>query len=112
MECILIFVTCSSEGEAKRISSKLLEEHLAACVSIVKHVESFFHWQGKVDQVDEVLLSIKTRHDLFDAVRHAVKELHSYDVPEIIAVNISDGNPEYLAWISESVTCIKPFFKK
>ena len=101
MECVVIFVTCKDGEEAKKISSKLLEEHLAACVNIVNQVQSFFHWEGKVEQADEVLLSIKTRHDLFDAVKHAVKGLHSYDVPEIIAIPIVEGDEDYLKWIKK-----------
>ena len=101
MECIVIFVTCKDEIEAQKISSKLLEEHLVACVNIVKHVKSLFHWEGNIEQADEVLLSIKTRRDLFDAVKHEVKELHSYDVPEVIAIPIVEGDEDYLNWIKK-----------
>ena len=101
MECIIIFVTCKDKEEAEKISLKLLEDHLVACVNIVDHVTSLFHWEGKIDRASEILLSIKTRHDLFDAVKHAVKDIHSYDVPEIIAIPIVEGDEDYLNWIKK-----------
>ena len=99
MECIIVFVTCKDADQAEKISSKLLEEHLAACVNIIDHVKSFFHWEGKIDNAEEVMMVIKTRRDLFDAVKHAVKELHSYKVPEIVAVPIVEGDDDYLNWV-------------
>ena len=96
---VIILVTCRNRKQAEAISEKLLEERLAACVNIIKHVESFFHWQKGIDRANEVLLMIKTRRALFDAVRRAVKDIHSYEVPEIIALPILEGDEEYLTWI-------------
>jgi len=99
---IVIFITASGEDEAARIARALVGEKLAACVNIVKNVRSIYSWQGKVEDASEVLMIAKTRKDLFDAVSVRVKELHSYDVPEIIALPIIAGSPEYLKWLNES----------
>ena len=107
MECIVIFVACKDKQEAQSISTKLLEEHLVACVNIIDSVSSLFHWKGKIEQADEVLLSIKTTRDLFDAVRHAVKQIHSYEVPEVIAIPIVEGDVDYLDWIKRETNIKK-----
>lgn len=100
---IVVLVTAKDTEEAQKISRKLLEGKLAACVNIVKGVRSLFWWQGKVDQADEALLVIKTQQERFPEIVSAVKSAHSYDVPEIIALPIIDGNKDYLTWIDESV---------
>lgn len=104
MECVVVFVTCKDEAEAEKISLKLLAQRQAACVNMLKHVRSIFCWDNNIDQADEVLLSIKTRHDLFDAVKHTVKEIHSYSVPEIIALPIVEGDRDYLDWINKETS--------
>jgi periplasmic divalent cation tolerance protein len=101
---ILVLVTCGSRKEARKIARALVGQCLAACVSeIGVPVASTYRWKGKVDSAKEFLLLIKTSKQRFAAVRDAVRELHSYDVPEIIALPITAGSRAYLDWIAESV---------
>lgn len=99
---LVVFVTAGSKEEAEKISSGLLKEKLAACVNIVKGVDSHFWWQGKLDKAKEALLIIKTRKSLFTRLVKKVKSLHSYKVPEIIALAVIAGHKPYLDWIHES----------
>jgi periplasmic divalent cation tolerance protein len=99
----VMFSTVSSEEEAKKITQTLLEEKLAACVNILPSIESFFWWEGKIDTAKEMLLIIKTLERNIPFVTKRIKELHSYKVPEIIAVSIIGGNNDYLRWIRESI---------
>jgi periplasmic divalent cation tolerance protein len=99
----LILSTTGSEAEARKIAHHLVEHQLAACVNIVPQIESIYRWQGKVESAREWLLIIKTVVDKFAAVRDAIRELHSYDLPECIAIAIEDGSADYLEWIGESV---------
>ncbi|HEY40588.1 MAG TPA: divalent-cation tolerance protein CutA [Dehalococcoidia bacterium] len=96
---VVIFVTAGTREEAEVIADVLLEQNKAACVNIVPTVDSHFHWEGKAEKEQEVLLIIKTRASLVEEVTSLVKTIHSYDVPEVIALPIIGGNPEYLAWI-------------
>jgi len=98
---IIVLVTASSKEEANKIARGLLEEKLAACVNILAGLESRFWWQGKIDSAQEVLLVIKTRKTLFNKLAKKVKSLHSYTVPEIIALPIISGNKAYLDWIND-----------
>jgi periplasmic divalent cation tolerance protein len=99
----IVLSTAGSEDEARKIAHQLVERRLAACVNIVPQIESIYRWQGKMESSREWLLLIKTTAEKFAAVRDAIRELHSYDVPECIAVEIEDGSPAYLEWIEESV---------
>lgn len=99
---LVVFVSAGSKEEAEKIASGLLKEKLAACVNIVKSVDSHFWWQGKLDKAGESLLIIKTRKSLFARLAKKVKSLHSYEVPEIIALPIIAGHKPYLDWINES----------
>jgi periplasmic divalent cation tolerance protein len=99
----IVLSTCGSEAEAAKIGRYLVEHQLAACVNIVPRIESIYRWQGKVESSAEWLLLIKTTTDKFAEVRDAIAELHSYDLPECIAIAIEDGSAEYLAWIGDSV---------
>ncbi len=99
MNGIMVFVTCASPDEAERIAQLLLEARLAACVNVIDGVESWFHWQGKIDQANEHLLIIKTKQALFDQLAGLVGQNHSYQTPEIIALPIVAGNADYLSWI-------------
>jgi periplasmic divalent cation tolerance protein len=99
---IVIFITCSGDNEAKKIADTLLTRKNAACVNILPRVRSLFWWQGKIDSADEVLLIAKTESRLLDDVVKLVKKLHSYDVPEIIAMPIAGGNSDYLKWIDKT----------
>ncbi len=88
---------------AEELSRKLVEEKLAACVNIVKEVDSIYWWRGEVKRDSESLLILKTELGLLGKLVKRVKELHPYDVPEIIAIPIVGGNPDYLKWISDSL---------
>jgi len=99
----LVLSTASSEEEARKIAHHLVERQLAACVNVVPQIESIYRWQGKVESCREWLLLIKTTADRFPDVRDAIRELHSYDLPECIAINIEQGSTEYLDWISDSL---------
>ena len=99
---IVIFITAPGEDEAARIACSLVEARLAACANIVRNVRSIYTWQGTIQDDSEVLMIVKTRKSLFRAVSGKVKELHSYEVPEIIALPIIDGWPDYLHWLNES----------
>jgi len=100
----IIFTTSGSEEEAKEIARHLVERRLAACVNIIPRVESVYRWKGKVASAQEWLLLIKTTAERFRAVCDAVNELHSYDLPECIAVSVEDGSLPYLQWLEDSVT--------
>ncbi len=103
IEHIVIFITASSDDEAQRITKLLLEQRKVACINIVSGVDSRFWWKGKVDSARESLLVIKTRASVFQKVMKLVKTIHSYEVPEIIALPIIDGNDDYLKWIDAEV---------
>jgi periplasmic divalent cation tolerance protein len=96
---VVIMVTASTCEEAGVIADVLLEQNKAACINIVPAVDSHFLWEGKLETGQEALLIIKTQASLLEEVTNLVKAVHSYDVPEVIALPIVGGNPEYLAWI-------------
>jgi len=98
---IIIFITASSEEEAKKVATALVNEKLVACVNIIPKIHSIYWWEDKVCQDDEVMLISKSKQSLFPAIMDRVKSLHSYKVPEIISFPISEGLPEYLNWIEE-----------
>ncbi|MFH0762951.1 MAG: divalent-cation tolerance protein CutA [Candidatus Omnitrophota bacterium] len=100
---VVIFITAASKEEADKIATKLVEEKLAACVNIVSNIESVFRWRGKVDRAKELLLLVKSTEENTAEIITTVKSLHSYDVPEIIALPITTGLEPYLNWINESV---------
>jgi len=100
---IVVFVTAGSGAEARGIGELLLDRRKAACVNIVSGVDSLFWWQGKLDSAQESLLIIKTKASLLPDVVSLVKGVHSYEVPEIIAVPIIGGNEDYLKWIDDEV---------
>jgi|SRR5580658_4811869 periplasmic divalent cation tolerance protein len=99
----IVLSTAGSEDEARKIARHLVERQLAACVSIVPQIESIYRWQGKVESSREWLLLIKTTAERFTAVRDAIRVLHSYELPECIALSVEDGAAEYLEWIEHSV---------
>jgi periplasmic divalent cation tolerance protein len=100
---VVVLVTVGDPQEARRIGRTLVEERLAACVNVVPGVASTYWWQGRVEHADEVLLVCKTRRDRVEAVVGRVRALHSYTVPEVVALPVVAGNPAYLAWIDDSV---------
>jgi|SRR5579863_769588 len=99
----IVLTTAGSDDEAHIIARHLVEHKLAACVNIVPRIESVYRWQGKVESSREWLLLIKTTAEGFAAVRDAIKELHSYHVPECVALAIEDGGAEYLQWLADSM---------
>ncbi len=101
---VVIFITTSNEEEARLIAELLLNQRKAACVNIMPGLHSLFWWEGKIDSAEETLLIVKTKASLIEDVISLVKENHSYEVPEVIALPIVDGNPDYLNWINEVVS--------
>ncbi len=101
-EAIIVMVTCGSGPEAEEISNQLLKERLVACVNIAGRIRSLFHWRGAVARESESLLLMKTTRERFEDLSRRIKELHSYEVPEVIAMPVIVGNPDYLDWIRES----------
>ncbi len=101
---LVVIVTCSSAKEAGRIARSLVEKRLAACGNILRSpVHSIYRWKEKIESAREVLLIIKTSRRRFPALQVAIKRLHSYEVPEIIALPIAAGSQSYLSWLAESV---------
>lgn len=100
---LVLFVTVSDSQEALKIANELLNRRQAACVNIVPEVHSLFWWQGKVDSAQENLLIIKTKASVLNEIVALIRQLHSYDIPEIIALPIIGGNPDYLEWVGREV---------
>ncbi len=100
---IVVFVTCGSEEEALKIANALVEDHLAACVNLVAPIRSIYRWEGKIWDEKEWLLIVKTQKHRFETLEKKVKSLHSYSVPEIISVPITEGSSAYLNWIGENI---------
>ncbi|HZQ67277.1 MAG TPA: divalent-cation tolerance protein CutA [Terriglobales bacterium] len=100
----IVLSTAGSREEAEKIGNALVERRLAACVNIVPQVRSIYRWEGKVEQADEVLLIIKTSSARFAGVRDAIRELHSYDLPECVCLAVEDGSKEYLSWIENVIS--------
>jgi periplasmic divalent cation tolerance protein len=98
-DIIIILVTAGSEGEAEKIAQTLVEERLAACVNIISPVRSIYRWEGKTQDDREWLLVIKTEQQHFADVEARVRSLHSYQVPEVIALPVVDGSERYLEWV-------------
>ena len=98
---LIVFVTCGSAGEAESIARSVVEERLAACVNVLPGVKSCYVWEGKLTWSEEVLLLIKTTDARFAALESRIRELHSYDVPEIVAVPIEVGFEKYLQWVEQ-----------
>jgi periplasmic divalent cation tolerance protein len=100
---MIAFVTCGSRDEARAIAENLISERLAACVNVVPGIESCYRWEGEVAWDTEFLLMIKTTGDYLGEVRETVMKVHSYELPEFIAVGIDAGAEEYLQWIRDAV---------
>jgi len=105
MSYLIVFMTASNREEAVKIVRTLLEEKLIACGNIMDTVFSFFWWKGKIEEEKEVLVIMKSHENLFKKLSKRVTELHSYDVPEILALPIVDGSPSYLDWMKG---CLEP----
>jgi len=100
---LLIFTTTASDAEARKVATTLVERRLAACVNIMPRVASVYRWQGQVEAAEEFLLIIKTVKAKQSQVQSAIRELHSYELPECIAIEVEGGSAEYLEWITDSV---------
>lgn len=98
----IVLTTAGSPQEAEKIARALVERRLAACVNVIPQIQSVYRWKEKIEQETEWLLIIKTRLNIFESVRDAIKELHSYDLPECIMLDVSDGSEAYLNWINEN----------
>jgi periplasmic divalent cation tolerance protein len=102
-DIVMIFCMCGTHDEALSIGYSLVEARLAACVNVLRPVQSVYRWEGKIEAADEVLLVINTTQERLPAVRDRITQLHTYDTPEIIAVPLVDGSDKYLAWLREQV---------
>ena len=100
-EYIVVLITAGSHEEARMIGDTLISQRKAACVNIIPQINSLFRWEGKIEGDRESLLLVKTRAELFPEIVDAVKSIHSYDVPEIIALPIVEGSQDYLKWIGK-----------
>jgi len=103
-EFIVVYVTAGSPAEGDRLARALVDERLAACVNRLGPVQSVYRWEGKIEQSEEQLLIIKTQRRLFAALEKRVRELHSYSVPEIVALPIIEGSQDYLRWLGDQTT--------
>jgi periplasmic divalent cation tolerance protein len=100
----IVLTTAGSQDEARKIANALVERKLAACVNIIPQIESIYRWQGRVENATEWLLVIKTKSSAFAQVRDAIRELHSYELPECLLLEIPDGSTDYLSWIANNVS--------
>lgn len=97
-----VHITCPNREQATGMARTLVEERLAACVNIIDGVRSIFQWNGALHEDDEVLCLVKTRGELLPALSARVRELHPYEVPEVLAFEVADGSPAYLDWLRQS----------
>ena len=102
-EAILILITAADESEAKRLATALITDRLASCVQILPKMESVYRWQGRIQTESEILLVIKTTANKFEELERTVRGLHSYDVPEILAVPVARISEPYFKWLVETL---------
>jgi periplasmic divalent cation tolerance protein len=100
---IVVLSTCASAEEAQRVARPLVEKRLAACVNLITGVRSVYRWKDAIEEEEEVLLVIKTSRALLDELRGEIERLHSYEVPEVIALPVVDGSERYLAWMNREL---------
>lgn len=98
----LVLSTFPDEQTAHRIGLQLVEEKLAACVNILPSVHSIYRWQGQVEKATETMAFIKTTKESLPALKERLQALHPYDVPELVAIEVSEGSPGYLQWVAEN----------
>jgi periplasmic divalent cation tolerance protein len=103
-DALLVLTTVADHAAGVALARELLERRLAACVNIGAAVDSLYHWRGRIETGREVPLSIKTRASLYDKVEAAIRELHAYELPEIIAVPITHGHAPYIGWLHDETT--------
>jgi periplasmic divalent cation tolerance protein len=102
-EFAVILSTCESKSEAETIATRLVTDRAAACVNIAENITSVYEWQGKIETGRECLLIIKTRMALAERVEALIKELSSYDCPEVVVLPVAGGSADYLGWVAESL---------
>ncbi len=100
---IVVLTSCDSMELASKLARDLVERRLAACVNIMPGARSIYRWEGKVENAAEWLLVIKSRRDLFSALRDVVQKVHTYEVPELIAIPVVEGSEPYLAWLDREL---------
>ena len=98
---IVVFTTCGSEAEARKLAAALIEKHLAACVNITAPITSVYRWKGILEEAQEWMLIIKSRRERFEELRILLEGAHSYELPEVLAVPVVEGSPNYLAWVED-----------
>jgi periplasmic divalent cation tolerance protein len=103
-EIVLAFSTFPDLETGRRIARQLVDENLAACANLIPKIESFYRWQGEIEQAEETLVLFKTTNSGFPVFRDRLKSLHPYDVPEIICTPVANGWPDYLAWVRQNVS--------
>jgi periplasmic divalent cation tolerance protein len=96
---IVVLNTCGSEEEARRLAAVLIEKRLAACVNITAPVQSVYRWKGVIEESQEWMLIIKSRRERFEELRAVLETAHSYELPEVLAIPVVEGSPNYLAWV-------------
>jgi periplasmic divalent cation tolerance protein len=100
---IVVLTTCESEEQAQRLARHLVEQRLAACVNILPGARSVYRWKDKIEDAAEFVLIVKSRRDVFVKLREAIGQLHSYEIPEVIALPVIDGSDAYLNWLDREV---------
>jgi uncharacterized protein involved in tolerance to divalent cations len=103
-EFLVVFITAPNVEEAERIATALVDERLAACVNVLPDCRSIYRWEGELQHDDEALMIVKSSQDAFEALEKRVIELHSYDVPEVIAVDLTAVSTDYLAFLRDSLS--------
>lgn len=101
MSYIIVLCTTENQKQAKVIGTQLVREELAACVNIIPKMNSIYRWEGKIMEDEEAVMLIKTQSSLFEKIKTRIIELHTYDLPEIVALNITNANKAYLNWIDK-----------
>ncbi len=101
---IVVLSTCASEQEAEKLARSLIEERVAACVNVIPGIRSYYRWKGTIETGDEYLLLIKSSRDRLAALRTSLEKEHSYEVPEVLALPVVEGSPNYLSWLQ---TCLE-----
>jgi periplasmic divalent cation tolerance protein len=100
---LLVLCTCPDKEIATTIAENIVAQHLAACINIIPGIKSIYHWQGNVESAEESLMLIKTHQQKLSSLQNTITTMHPYEVPEIISLDISNGLPKYLQWISSSM---------
>ncbi len=100
---IVVLTTCESQDQAEQLARRLIEDRLAACVNILPGARSIYRWKDKIEDAAEFVLVIKSRRDVFDKLRAAIARLHSYEIPEVIALPVVDGSDAYLKWLDREL---------